>query len=116
MHRFLRRAHRLVTEASVSSQPAPPEQLRLLHLTIKKVGPCWGSGTAEACITLQAGWILGLKCTAWHRAQAACHWHKLHAATCKGLSRVRYMGSQLLPAASCGVFQPTRSYGRMCVR
>ena len=38
VHRFLRRAHRLVTEASISSQPAPPEQLRLLHTTIKRVG------------------------------------------------------------------------------
>ena len=37
VHRFLRRAHRLVTEAPVSSQPAPSEQLRLLHVTIKRV-------------------------------------------------------------------------------
>lgn len=37
VHRFLRRAHRLVAEASVSHQPAPQEQLRLLHATIKRV-------------------------------------------------------------------------------
>ena len=39
VHRFLRRAHRLVAQDCISHQPAPPEQLRLLHATIKRVRP-----------------------------------------------------------------------------
>ena len=55
MHRFLRRAHRLVTEAPVSSQPAPSEQLRLLHVTIKRVRAWRPRGTFRHCTALQCG-------------------------------------------------------------